>query len=243
MTTPTQRAATLARDLAGRDIDPNAVAQAFTYLRVLLNRAGDGEENKRARQQAFTTWWRWLETVSGRGADAVVRSNRTVRYFQTTRSVCQTHLSRLDPQVALTTLAWAIRLLRYYQSDPRAPQWFGDTLPSAGTHAGQPQQEPEPPPPPPPAAPTLPQVGDQFTGTILEDDGENVVIEVPNFTYKQALARIDQHARGTRQYREGNAARVEVLNVQTLKSGVSLLDVKPVQAHGQQAKKKKKQGK
>jgi hypothetical protein len=240
-----QRADTLARDLAGRDIDPNAVAQTFTYLRVLLHRAGD---NTRAQQQAFTTWWTWLETVSGRGADAVVRSNKTVRYFQTTRSVCQAHLSRLEPAIALTTLAWAIRLMRFYASDPHAPQWFGDTPPPVSIAADtggptRPRREEPPPPPPPPAAPTLPQVGEQFTGKILEDDGANVAIEVPHFTHKQALARIDQAVRGTRSYREGNAARVEVVQSRTLKSGLTLLEVKPVQAEGQQPKKKKKKGK
>jgi hypothetical protein len=233
-------AATLARDLAARDIDPNAVAQACTYLRVLLNRAGTSE---REQQQALRTWWRWLDMVSGRGADAVVRSNRTVRYFQTTRSVCQTHLSKLQPQTALKTLAWAIRLLRYYQSDPHSPTWFGDTLPPTTPHPSRPKQrepEPPPPPPPPPVTPTLPQVGEVFTGTILEDDGEQVAIEVPNFTYKQALARVAPGVRGTRSYREGNTARVEVLSVRTLKSGKTILDVKPVQAAGQAAKKKKK---
>jgi hypothetical protein len=46
--------------------------------------------------------------------------------------------------------------------------------------------------------------------------------------------------RGTRSYREGKTARVEVLRVRTLKSGLTILEVKPVQAEAQQPKKKKK---
>jgi hypothetical protein len=241
MTSTIQHAATLARDLAGRDLDPNVVAQAFTSLRVLLNRADD---STRSQRDAFTRWWRWLDTVTGSGADAVVRSRKTVSYFRTTRTVCKTHLDKLEPKDALSTLAWAIQLMRYYQSNPNAPTWFGDTPPATAstdtqTDTAPDRWEPEPEPPKP-AAPTLPQVGEVFTGEILEDDGENVAIAVPHFTYKQALARVDNSVRGTRSYREGKTARVEVLRVRTLKSGLTILEVKPVQAEAQAAKKKKK---
>jgi hypothetical protein len=94
--------------------------------------------------------------------------------------------------------------------------------------------------PPKQAAPGLPEVGAVFTGKILEDDGTSVVLEVPDFAHNKALARIGPNVRGTRKYRVDNAARVEVLSVRTLKSGLTIVEVKPVQAEGQSAKKKKK---
>jgi hypothetical protein len=218
-TTVTSSADLLARALAQRDLDPNEVAKTFTHLRALYERAG---EDQAARRAAVAQWWRWLATVAGPGARAVVRSGRTQGYYRTIEDACRQHLDGLEPEVLVQALGWAVRLLRYYQS-PGAlerPGLFGAVE--------QPRPKaPERERPAAPKTPTLPAVGDIFTGKVLQVDESAVVVEIPGFAVEQAIGAIKAEALGGRRYRADNTARVEVIEVRTLKSGRTLVGLRP----------------
>lgn len=217
---------TLARTLAQRQVDPNEVAKCFTHLRALIERAGTNEAAQRA---AVKDWWRWLETVAGPGARAVVRSGRTQEYYRTIEDACRHHLHEVrdKPHDLLQALGWAVRLVRYYRNVPGA---LDRPLPPGGTPAAgdqPPAAVRTPEPKPAPKAPELPAAGATFTGQVLQIDDSAVVIEVPGFDAEHALGIIKAADLAGRKYREGNPARVEVIDVRTLKSGRIVVELKP----------------
>jgi hypothetical protein len=224
---PIPSADPLARALAQRDIDPNEVAKTFTHLRALYERAGTDEA---AQRKAVAQWWRWLETVAGPGARAVIRSGRTQGYYRAIEDACRLHLRELEsePETLVQALGWAVRLMRYYQSNPDAldkPGPFGEPLPE--------QAPPERKrPPEPPKAPQIPAVGDTYTGQVLQIDESAVVVAVPGFEAEQAIGVIKAEDLGGRRFREGNTARVEVIGTRTLKSGRTVLALKPAKREG-----------
>lgn len=216
----------LARALAQRDIDPNEVAKTFTHLRALYERAGTDEA---AQRKAVAQWWRWLETVAGPGARAVIRSGRTQGYYRAIQDVYQMRLRELEsePEKLVQALGWAVRLMRYYQSNP-------DALDKPGPF-GEPPREQAPPErkrPPEPKAPQIPAVGDTYTGQVLQIDESAVVVAVPGFEAEQAIGMIKAEDLGGRRFREGNAARVEVIGSRTLKNGRTVLALKPAKREG-----------
>lgn len=217
---------TLARTLAQRQVDPNEVAKCFMHLRALIERASTNEAAQRA---AVKDWWRWLETVAGPGARAVVRSGRTQEYYRTIHDACLHHLKQLEgePAQLLQALGWAVRLVRYYRNVPGA---LDRLLPPGGTPAAgdqPPAAVRTPEPKPAPKAPELPATGATFTGQVLQIDDSAVVIEVPGFDAEHALGIIKAADLAGRKYREGNPARVEVIDVRTLKSGRIVVELKP----------------
>jgi hypothetical protein len=205
----------LASDLAGSGIDHNTASRALAYLRA---------------EQSGTKLFDYLRAIN-QHSDVVRASNQTPRYYTDLLAACERHLRPLqhDPRTMAQILGWAIRLLRYYRAVP-------DFQP------GQEAALSEPPPvePPPKAAPTLPQVGEIFTSAILDADESLVVLAVPGFDEQMAVAVIHEHQRGTRSYRIGGSARVEVLKVAKGSQNLTVLEVRPVQAEGQGKKKKKK---
>lgn len=216
----------LARALAERQIDPNELAKSFTHLRALVERADEDETRQRA---AVKEWWRWLETVAGPGARAVVRSGRTQEYYRAIEDACLLHLKELEgePRQFMQALGWAVRLIRYYKEVPGAldqPGPFVDVTPKA-----QPKSESKP------AAKIreLPAVGAVFTSQVLQVDDSAVVIEVPGFDAEHALGIIKAVNLDGRKYREGNPARVEVIGVRTLKSGRTVVELKPAKREEQ----------
>ena len=82
-------------------------------------------------------------------------------------------------------------------------------------------------PPSRPAAPRIPQIGDVFTGEILEIEKGNVIVAVPRFDPQKALGIIRAENVGGRRYRVGNMARVEVLRICETKTGCTVLELKP----------------
>lgn len=85
----------------------------------------------------------------------------------------------------------------------------------------------EPSPPARPAGPQIPGVGEVFTGKILELDASAAAIAVPGFSAEQALALMSADVADLRKYKVGNAARVEVMELKTQRSGRVLVIVKP----------------
>lgn len=216
----TTRADTIARSLAQRKVDPNELAKSFTHLRAFLERAGSDEQ---ARQHAADQWWRWLETVAGPGARALVRSNQTRAYHNAILDACRLHIADLDPEALAQALGWAVRLTRYYQSVSGAlqqPAPFGEHAPAQR----QERSRPVAPRPAEPPQPRLPATGDIFTGKILDADESMVIVEVPGLSDKQTLGTM-QGVDGKR-YRPGNTARVEVVAVRAVK-GRTIIELKP----------------
>jgi hypothetical protein len=198
-------------------VDLNEVSSVFQHLRDFLSQSAGDE---RAQRQAVDRWWTWLATVSGPGAAIVRRSAQTGRYYTTIAEACRRHLRGLPPEELVRTLGWAIRLARYY----RGPGGIQPAAPEA-------EEEIEPPPPPP-KAPEIPSAGDIYTGRIIQVDESAVVVEVPGFDAAQAIGVIKAEDLGGRRYREGNAARVEVTGVRTLKSGRTIVELRPAKREG-----------
>ena len=104
---------------------------------------------------------------------------------------------------------------------------FAKSTPAQPTVLDQP---PQPVAPSRPAGPQLPAVGDVFTGKVLEVGEDAVLVEVPGFAADRVTgvlrAEVIEGGRTTR-FRVGNAARVEVTGVRQLKSGRTILELKP----------------
>ncbi len=205
-----QTAELLAADLAGAGVDPNEAQKALAYLRA-----------NRDPQRFFA----YLRAVNQDGR-AVVRSGQTLEYYKNLLAASERHLRGLDANELVYTLGWAIRLLRYYKAVPQAAR------PTVTPMQGQrdaalttlPKQAPVKPAP---SGPTMPEVGMVFTAKISEMDASTAVIKVPGFTAEQALALLSSDVANLRKYRVGNAARVEVVEAKTQRSGRVLLIVKP----------------
>ncbi|MCG8349958.1 MAG: hypothetical protein MI924_19510 [Chloroflexales bacterium] len=207
-------AETLAADLAGASVDPNEAQKALAYLR-----------SKRESKALFD----YLRAVSNNGG-AVIRSGRTLGYYRDLLAICQRHLRPLQDDYAqmLATFAWSLRLLRYY----RAVSWAAEEKAAGKSRKGIAVEAQVSVPPARPAGPTIPAVGDIFTGPILDADESAVIIEAPGFAVEDVIGVIKAEHMGARKYRIGNAARVEVVNVRTLKNGRVIVEVKSAPKKG-----------
>ncbi len=202
MSADTMRTATLlAADLAGARVDPNEAQKALAYLRATPD------------TRALLDYLRAVV----RDGRAVIRSNQTLGYYRELLAACERHLRGMDAADAAQTLGWAVRLLRYYRTVPDALR--AEPLASAAAA--------EPPAPARPAAPLLPALGAVFTGPVVEIDEEAVLVQVPGFAAEKAIGVIKAELLEGRSFRAGNAARVEVLAIRTLKSGRQILELKP----------------
>lgn len=92
--------------------DPNEVASCVGYLRDLARDKKDG-----------SLFFDYLDTVIAEGR-AVVRSGRTIGYYQEIRSACREYLQPYqdDPKVMAWILGWAARLMRYYAVEDKLGQ-------------------------------------------------------------------------------------------------------------------------
>lgn len=232
---PVERANELAAALARRGVDPSEVAGVFRHLRAFLDQAVIDD---RTPEQAVEYWWRWLETIAGPGLAAVQRSNQTQGYYSEIYAACERSLRTLPPKELSQTLGWAVRLTRYHRlvgsSGTRSASGARPVHPNAPlvdrpvARAAEPPRKPDPVPEPPrPTAPELPAVGAVFAGAVLQIDESAVVVEVPGFAAPQVLGVIKAEDVGGRRYREGNAARVEVIGVRTLRSGRIVVELRP----------------
>jgi len=213
----------LAADLAGAQVDPNEAQKALAYLR---------------KQRDGKAFFRYLQAIKKHGK-AVIRSGQTLRYYDELLAACERHLRPLqnEPDQMLTTLAWAIRLLRYYRAVPEAAQELAAQRQLAqapqqhGLSAPTNQQQPDAQSAPlRPAVPLLPAVGAVFAGTVTARDEDAVLVVIPGFDEVQAIGVMKAEAiQGGRtdRFRVGNAARVEVTGVRQLKSGRTIVELKP----------------
>lgn len=202
-------AETLAADLAGASVDPNEAQKALAYLR-----------SKRESKALFD----YLRAVSNDGG-AVIRSGRTLGYYRDLLTIGQRHLRPLqdDYDQMLATFAWSLRLLRYYRAVP----WAAEEKAAGQSRKSVIAEIRIPDPSSRPAGPTIPAVGDIFTGPILDADASAVIIEAPGFVIEDVTGVIKAEHMGKRSYRIGNTARVEVIGVRTLKSGRVIVELKP----------------
>lgn len=124
----------IARSLDDRRTDVNELSNCISYLRDLARDRRDGK-----------LFFDYLDTVIAEGR-AVVRSGRTIGYYQAIQSACREYLQpyRDDPEAMAWILGWAARLMRYYAVEDKL---------------GQVVRRP-PRPPRPPAD------GDRLTGTV-----------------------------------------------------------------------------
>jgi hypothetical protein len=178
-------------------------------------------------------FFRYLQGIKQNGR-AVIRSGQTLRYYDELLAACERHLRPLQhkPEEMLHTLAWAIRLLRYYRAVPEAAQQLAAERRLAPARVEQPaaRAEAASPVPPAKAAPTLPAVGDTFAGNVIARDEEAVLIAIPGFGEEKAIGVMKAEAiegGRTERYRVGNVARVEVTGVRTLKSGRTIVELRP----------------
>jgi exosome complex RNA-binding protein Csl4 len=116
---------------------------------------------------------------------------------------------------------------------PLPPQLLGEPI-AASLIAVQPPPAERPPEPPPRAAPQIPSVGDVFTGRVTGVDESAVLVEVPGFAEDQAIGVIKAETLGGKRFAKDNMARVEVISTRTLKSGRTIVELKP----GPKAEKK-----
>jgi hypothetical protein len=121
MMTLIERASALARDLRDAQVDHNEAQKALAYLRI--NRDG----------QAY---FAYLQAIVQNGR-VVIRSNQTIGYYRDLLELSRRHLRNLPPEDMTATLAWAIRLLRYYKEVPEAERQGLDVAPAAAPSAPQ----------------------------------------------------------------------------------------------------------
>jgi hypothetical protein len=218
-------AESLAADLAGARVDPNEAQKALAYLRT-----------KKDTGQFFD----YLRAIVNDGR-AVIRSGQTLGYYRDLLAVCERHLRGMPAGEMAQTLGWAIRLLRYYRAVPdaeivrpavasRTPE--RDTQParlSLGAEPSLPKLDAKPQraAPPQPAVPQIPVAGATFLGKVMEVDESAVLVEVPGFSGEQAIGVIKSDDLGGKRFAKGNLARVEVIGVRTLKSGRTIVELKP----------------
>jgi hypothetical protein len=69
-------------------------------------------------------------------------------------------------------------------------------------------------------------------------DESAVAVEIPGFTIEQAIGVIKAEALGTRRYRVGNTARVEAIELRTLKSGRTVVGLRPAAAQELEGKRR-----
>jgi hypothetical protein len=194
----------LAADLAGANIDPNEAQKALAYVRA-----------QRQGRALFT----YLQAINNDGRE-VIRSNLTLSYYRELLNACERHLRPMqdDPERLIQTFAWSIRLLRYYRAVPNAIPALLQPVPMPD-RAQQRKDEP---------TTALPEVGDIFTGPVTEVGEDAVLVKVPGFAIDKVTGVIEVLRLEGRKYRPGkDTARVEVLNIRTLKSGRVILELKP----------------
>ena len=251
MMTLIERASALARDLRDAQVDHNEAQKALAYLRI--NRDG----------QAY---FAYLQAIVQNGR-VVIRSNQTIGYYRDLLELSWRHLRNLPPEDMTATLAWAIRLLRYYEKVPEAerqgldiplavapsaPQ--GDAArtstgsirspgkPAASGESSEARHDPARAPTDSTASPgqpaasgessihqKIPQKGEVFRGKVLEVGEDAVMIQVYDFDADQVVGvmRAETIAgNDTSRYREGNEARVEVIEVRK-KDARTILELKP----------------
>lgn len=197
-------AQTLAADLAGARVDPNEAQKALAYLRSTQ----DGKQ-----------FFAYLRAIVQDGR-AVIRSGQTLDYYRNLLAACERHLRGMDADAMLQTLGWAIRLLRYYRVAPEAAQEQAVPLPPPAGGTTAESRKPQP------AAPQLPAVGEVFTGKVLERDETAVVVQVPGFDESNVFAVLKVESNTPRWTPGKDSARVEVVNVRTLKNGKTVLEVR-----------------
>lgn len=196
----------LAADLAGVSVDPNEAQKALAYLR-----------SKRSGRALFD----YLQAIVNNG-QVVIRSRQTLDYYRNLQVICQRHLRPLQDNYEdmMAAFAWGLRLLRYYRAVPQA------VVSRAEQHSPAQAVSPEPRPNQPPV-PQIPGVGAIFTSKVSAADETAILIEVPGFDNEKAIGVIKAKDLDNRRYRVGNTARVEVTGVRQLKSGRTILELKP----------------
>lgn len=224
MTTLIERASALARDLRDAQVDYNEAQKALAYLRI--NRDG----------QAY---FAYLQAIVQNGR-VVIRSNQTIEYYRNLLELSRRHLRNLSPEDMTVTLAWAIRLLRYYRKVPEAERQGLDVAlavaPSAPEDDAARTSTGSVRSPEQPAVSgeisthqKIPQKGEVFAGKVLEVGEDAVMIQVYDFDADQVVGvmRAETIAgNDTSRYQEGNNARVEVIDVRK-KNARTILELKP----------------
>lgn len=203
-------AETLAADLAGARVDPNEAQKALAYLR-----------GKRDAELFFE----YLRAIVADGR-AVIRSGQTLSYYRDLLAACERHLRGMEAGEMAETLGWAIRLLRYYRAVPGAEI----ARPGAKQPQAAPIEQHAEPAPPRPAPAQIPPVGATFASKVIAVDESAVLVEIPGYGAEKAVGVIKAEAvegGRTSRYREGNLARVEVTGARQLKSGRTIVELKP----------------
>lgn len=204
-----QTANLLAADLAGARVDPNEAQKALAYLRSKK----DGK-----------LFFDYLRAINQNGR-AVIRSGQTLGYYRDLLAACERHLRGMPADEMAQTLGWAIRLLRYYRAVPDAAELMQQSqAPASPIAQAQPVETQKP------TGPQIPAAGDTFAGKVVGVDETAVLIAVPGFGEDKAIGVLKAEAIDggrTDRYRVGNAARVEVTGIRTLKSGRVLVELKP----------------
>ena len=89
----------IARTLTGQGVDRNELGKAMSYFR----RTRDKE--------------RFLTLLARLPDSDYIRSNRTQGYFRTIHRTLEQALRGMDDEKALVVVAWAFRMMTYYQFD------------------------------------------------------------------------------------------------------------------------------
>lgn len=212
------------------------IAEDFADLIIASTEARDrggllGEAEKSLSFLRATGDLRQLEALLALRADRnqpYAQTRNMPLYYQLLygmlRALLRTYPDLTTAEVTLV-LSWAVRLARYRSQTDAGPLGAGVLRLTPDDERLPPRiQRREKPAPVKPTGPELPGVGVVFAGKILELDDNSAVLEVPGFGREKAVALLADL--GGKRFRVGNAARVEVTRVRTLKSGLQVLDVK-----------------
>ena len=120
----------IATDLTTADTDHNEVAKASAYLNQIRHAAD------------FFEWLTWMATP--RVSEQLARSKRTPDYYKQINRACQQlkaitdQEGKIDVDGMAQTLAWAVRLMRYYpRARPVAPERAVARQPGGPSHQRQ----------------------------------------------------------------------------------------------------------
>ena len=155
----------IAFDLVDWGTDPNELGKVVAFMRRYK---GEGD----AKNRLISLIQRLANT-----RNALIRSRRTQQFYRNIQEACETHLHDVsDTGEILTILGWSLRLMRYYNVEPkrateeqRLPQEPRQTPKQRPTQTPQLPKEPEKP---------KVKVGDRVNAIILKKDGSEVTVQL-----------------------------------------------------------------
>ena len=176
----------LAFDMVKQETDPNEFGKVVAFLR-----------HHRSKPNAKDMLTLLLQQLVER-PDTPIRSEQTLGYYQQIRKSCEKHLKDIsDADELMLILGWCMRLMRYYNEEPKR-----------AVEEQRPPQKPKQIPklpqlplvqtPPPVKVPEKPKVKvwSRVNATILKNDRRKVMVQLQT-PYKEEVVLDSPHHPGS----------------------------------------------